>query len=352
MIMCMITGLLGCAELTDNLQTVMAPGGNSEEAGLDGSLPAEEKTSVMGQLEHGPMAENIDANGFFTPLVYDGNEVDFDYYVKASGDAKNVGFLLFVDGIAQPYQIYDPVGDIEVEDNETAGTSQYLHTLQLVKDDEPYRFSFRFEPVTGRQGDSLELTVMSIYYPDFIPDMVERISYGGYHQGLSSSFPLFMSKDAVVNERSSPYRGTVTVSQEAVTDEFLVALGDASMREITADSLAMGIYDHMSYNDQVIYDSFPVADGQEVRINYKISGLPGIEYAITFYVDHHPVASAGAVSFAGTTEAGQVLSIDLMLEGAKLGERSTFYAVAVPRNGDEADIFFDARKTSSVVLYK
>lgn len=127
-------------------------------------------TVVMGSLAHQFTNLKYDNNGEMIPLRYDGGELKIDYSVSASGEAKNVGFLLFVDGFPQPYRLNAPEAPY-----------QYMHIIDPEKDDQETPLAFLFTPVTGKQGDTPPVSIASVYSPAFIPDLAATSSYGGYH---------------------------------------------------------------------------------------------------------------------------------------------------------------------------
>lgn len=150
-----------------------------------------EETVMMGAVSHGFFNPNLDEDGEMLPLNYNGEELKVEYTVNASGKAKNIGFLIFVDGLPQPYKI-----------NNTEGSYKFMHTSDLDKDDKDTRLTFIFTPVTGKQGDTLSISITSIYNPTFYPDMKETSTYGSYHAALETRSSLFFTKDTSFVESS------------------------------------------------------------------------------------------------------------------------------------------------------
>lgn len=101
---------------------------------------------ILGQLGHGPAEIILNEDGTRAVYEYNGSQFELEYHVTTSGTAKNMGFLLFLDGIPQPYQV-DGEGDVD-----------YMHMFELEDDDQAYPFSFVFTPVTGSAGDTLGLS--------------------------------------------------------------------------------------------------------------------------------------------------------------------------------------------------
>jgi hypothetical protein len=134
---------------------------------VDNPFATNPEDEILGQLEHGT-EKLTDENDNVIPFEYNGGTMTLEYHVSASGTAKNVGFLVFLDGIPQPWKMNNQ------------GESAYLQYVQVEEDDVETPFTISFEPVTGHSGDTLKLTVCSIYNAQFQPDMISTSSYGMY----------------------------------------------------------------------------------------------------------------------------------------------------------------------------
>jgi len=143
-IMILFLSLLLTITVTGCGKQRIAPGGppdNSSAISDNNPFQSGDEASggVLGSIGHGPVNPNRDGSGNMLPFVYDGGEMSIAYTVNASGKAKNVGFLVFVDGISQPYKI----------DSDDAYKT--MHILNLEKDDTDYPFSIIFDPVAGEK---------------------------------------------------------------------------------------------------------------------------------------------------------------------------------------------------------
>ena len=170
----------------------------------------EENPINMGAISHGSRNINLDENERLLPLVYQGEEVYFEYYVNAIGNAKNVGFLMFIDGIPQPYRI-----------DSIDAPNEYMHIFNLESDNIDLPFTFIFSPVIGNQGDDLSVSIISIYNPSFRPDMDKTTSYGGYHEILPAAYTLHFETDAEpLDVTSDTVYGTVSLSNMQFYSEY------------------------------------------------------------------------------------------------------------------------------------
>ena len=86
--------------------------------------------------------------------------------------------FLFLGGKAQPYSL--------TQDGELS----YCHSIHTNGNGTVKNFSLFLQPIAGKTGETLDVTVISIYNPDFKPDMVETSGYGIYHSELPISFQL------------------------------------------------------------------------------------------------------------------------------------------------------------------
>ncbi|ONK24255.1 beta-glucanase/beta-glucan synthetase [Bacillus sp. VT-16-64] len=308
----------------------------------------DEETGVMGSMVHGFDNPEVDENEEMLPIPYHGGELKIDYSVAASGKAKNVGFLVFVDGIPQPYKF-----------NTTEAPYEYMHILDLEEDDKETPFTFVFTPITGKQGDTLDVNITSVYNPAFMPDMKETSSYGGYHSTLQSLGSLVFEKDADVLEASSipkkDYLRNVRLSTEPVTKELLEKHEKHRAMKIDLETLEKLVINEVNFDgDRAMnVDNLKVNDNGSLHVTFKLFGHPGIHYQNTFYINHQALATVdGDTSFETTLAKGEVSVIDVEIDLERLEDFNTFYVVSVPTNtADFPDNAF-LLKSESVLLYK
>lgn len=323
----------------DELNDISNAGANPFE--LD-----EKDTVVLGHIGHGLANPEFDANGARLPLRYNGGELKIDYSVHAAGKAKNVGFLVFVDGKPQPYKF-----------NTTEAPYEYMHIFDLEEDDKDTPFSFVFTPVTGKQGDTLTVSIASVYNPGFIPDMKETSSYGSYHNTLESMYSLVFDKDAEALDISSipqyEYLNQVRLSTEPITKELMEKHN--GMLTVDLDTLDKHVFRELNFDniDQMKLDNLQVKDSGTLHVTFKIFGHPGVRYQNTFYINHQPLTSKDGSSFETVLAKGEVAVIDADIDLEKLEKFNTFYVVSVPMNADDfPDDVITLEKTESILLYK
>jgi len=300
-------------------------------------------TTVMGAISHGPISPKVDENEKLLPWVYNGQDVQLNYYVNASGQAKNVGFLLFVDGVPQPYKV-----------NSKDAPYEYMHMFSLKEDNTDLPFSFFFVPVAGKKGDLVNITVASIYNAGFQPDMKETTSYGGYHALLPASYPLSIETDPVLPDTlPNMINETAYLTNEAVTNSLLDTLSNSGIRDIDTDTFNREIFDLIYIDGDIRSDNYQVNSNGKLHVTYKLCGHSGLKYRTTFYINHQPLSNSNGVNLDTVIEKGMVTIIDAEIDLEQLGDFSTFYAISVPQNEkDYPDEIFEPRKTQSILLYK
>lgn len=300
-------------------------------------------TTFMGAISHGPTSPKVDENKKLLPWVYNGQDVQLNYFVSASGQAKNVGFLLFADGVPQPYKV-----------NSNDAPYEYMHTFALEEDNVEFPLSFYFLPISGKKGDLVNITVASIYNPSFQPDMKETTSYGGYHVLLPASYPLSIEADPVLPDSlPNMINETAYITNEPVTNSLLETLSNSGLRDINNDTFNREVFDLMYIDGDIRSDNYQVNSNGKLHVTYKLCGHSGLKYRTTFYINHQPVSNSNGVSLDTVIEKGLVTIIEADIDLEQLGDFSTFYAISVPQNAkDYPDEIFEPSKTQSILLYK
>lgn len=298
-------------------------------------------TLTYAHIQHGLHNPKIEANNRLA-LEYSGGECVIEYEVLAEGKAKNVGFLLFLNGKPQPYHL------------DIGGTDSYLNSLTLEKDGELTPFQFYFTPVQGKQGETLTLTILSLYYPDFQPDMIETSSYGAYHQILPYTCQLSFKKDAPpAPEITFIDKDVLSVHSEIqkITHEFLSKELPANgyNQEITMEQVEEQFYHSMLYNGKIVYDHLSAEPKETIHLSYKLCGPTGSEYETIFFLNHQPVLINGTPSFHTSLTKGNMQVIEADLDMSFLGDKTTFYAITIPVS-ELIDSF--PVKTDSILFYK
>jgi len=305
----------------------------AEELAEDPFKEAESQMKVLGSLGHG-LNDKLDENEF---IEYSGTDVEIDYYVELEGNVNNIGFLLFLKGEPQPYKIKGAETEYE-----------YMHPLTV--DEERKQFTFQFTPIVGKKGEVLELQVISIYNPVFIPDMTTTSAYGNYHHALPTIIDRVKMVENAPDQGVSleEYNGDIVISpsQQAVniTEEFL----DVKFHKIEMEELNTYVFSRIHYNGETTYSNINLSQLDKFEVSYCLFGVPNAEFVTTFYIDHKPIYSTEV-----TLQKGKYEQIDLELDTTQLDGLNSFYVMSVPkteRKYVEEIVIMD--KTDTILLYK
>ena len=319
-----------------NIADENAPPQNVEEDPFAGA----EEEGDLGFLSHGEANPARADDRSVLPYEYNGGEFVLDYQFSSEGKLDSIGFLLFLDGKPQAYKV-----------NDTGAEYEYLHCFQLSEKHEE-KFSFVFTPDTGKKGDTLNMTVMSVTRPDFRPDMKETSSYGWYHQSFERVLKLHFNEDApdsdnACGESIAAFRD-VRISEEKITSSFVEnELVKAGWNGVTMDTLDNGVYWTIAYDGESVYDNIDLTGKDTLTLRYTLCGTAGTRYGISFFLDHKPISFEEAVSYDVTLSKGNMWVIEATIDTAKLDDFHTFYATAVAADKDSV-----TSKTGSILLYK
>ncbi|WP_230190747.1 MULTISPECIES: beta-glucanase/beta-glucan synthetase [unclassified Paenibacillus] len=277
-------------------------------------------------------------------MQYHGGELKIDYKVHASGNAKNVGFLVFVDGKPQPYKF-----------NTSDAPYEYMHVFDLQGEDQDTLFTFVFTPVTGKKGDTLPVSIASVYNPEFMPDMKETASYGGFHTTLGMEGLLHFNEDADALDASSIPRQEalrdVRLSSEPVTQDLLEKR--SGFGTVDLESLDTNVYSELQLDGAERQDHYQVGKKGALHVTFKLFGHPGVRYRNTFYINHQAISAKDGTFFETMLTKGDVAVFNAEIELEKLEDFNTFYVVSVPVNADDfPDDVVVLEKTASILLYR
>ena len=318
----------------ENIQNESIPPQNAAEDPFAQS----EEDIALGAIGHGEANPARAEDGSVLPYEYQGGEFTLDYQFSSEGKLDNIGFLLFLDGKPQAYKLHD-----------TDAKSEYLHVFRT-SEKHKENFSFVFTPNTGKKGDTLNLTVISITNPDFRPDMKETSSYGWYQKHLERVLKLHFNEDApdggMYEERDSVFRD-VSVREEKVTTSYIEhELVKNGWDGVTLDNLDDSVYSTISFDGELVYDNINLTGRDTLTVRYTICGTAGARYGVSFFLDHKPVPFDGVTSWNVTLSKGNVWTLEAVLDARKFQGFHTFYVTAVAAEGD-----CTSHKTESILLY-
>lgn len=302
-----------------------------------------EYTEVIGYIEHGPSEPNLSENGELLPYEYYGGEYELKYYLNTSGMAKNVGFMVFING--------NPVS-LRVN---TKNDFNFCPYIELKEGKENYTFSLFFSLPPGKKGDVKKIDVISIYNPDFKPDMKEFTSYTINHSALISQYEIRYNLDVkeenpIINKNKN-IMTNLKMEKEEIANDLLKEEFDIPDDDQNVYLLNNSFY-KLYFNNKVIYNSLKL-ENELLHIRYKIVGCPGLKYQTTFYIDHKPIDNNSITTYENILEKGKTCVIDAYIDYSGLPDKSTFYLISIPVNVDDyPNAGVGVYKSPSVLLYK
>lgn len=245
---------------------------------------------------------------------YSGEPLEIPFMLTGTmeGSPQEVGLLLFVDGIAQPYSVAFSDG--------TRLAEAYMQTFWLEQDVKNV-FDLVFQPVTGKNGDSLSVQAVVILKPGYLPENEENPNYGVYHSA-NITIPL-----QIAFEKDAPGEG-----QKAASDSYEIV---DIPKAVTDSDEIFGFEDGRDANTVLsVVPAEEEGDGVirsgEGAVTFKVRlyGGPEADQNITVFVNHQPVQIGGADYLAVRTQKEKMVEAAVTLDASAFGERNTIYAVA------------------------
>lgn len=267
-------------------------------------------------------------------FTYSGKSLEIPFMMTGMVDASSleVGLLLFVDGIAQPYSVVLADG--------TELTEAYMQTFHLENDMENI-FDLVFQPVTGKSGDRLSIQAITILKPSYLPEGAENPNYGFYHAAnLTIPLQISFEKDAPAEGQPSAASGyEITDIPKSITDS-----NEYFGMENTLDTNNyLSIVPAEDESNSVIY----AKDGS-ASFKIRLFGGPEADNNITVFINHQPIRINDADYLAVHTQKGKMVEATITLDASLLGELNTIYAVASSTSHDSG--LTETLKSESVLL--
>lgn len=306
-------------------------------AGADEDAPVQQN---IGTVLHGADWSEDEENYSF---VYDGGELEIPYSMNASGICKSTGFLIFLDGMPQPYRI--------------KGTEEEYKYMHIIEGEESTdtEFVISFIPVTGKKGEKVSLSINSIANPSFLPDMVSTFDYGMSHQSLEAVYDIAFNQDAETVPQASDTQCLLSNVENQQTD-----IDEKEKSYIEEKSLEPELdLDKRVYHDLLIDDNSMMLDGKmdisdknQLHISYIMMGHPGVKYKVNFYLDHQLLTDETGDVYEMELATGKMNKIAFDMDVSEV-ENGTFYAVIVPVNAnDYPNDSIGTMKYQSIHLYR
>ena len=285
----------------------------------DKDVPVEKN---IGTLTHGVDWSEDEKDYSFH---YDGGVLEITYSMIGSGIGTSTGFLIYLDGVPQPYMIKD----VEEE-------YKFMHVIEGEENQEK-KFIISFVPVKGKAGDKVHLSINSIVNPSFVPDMKKTFEYGMSHHSIEALYTITFNQDTeTIPEISDDLRILSNVSNEQVDiDKEEKAYIQEKSLELELD-LDKEVHSDLIMDEKsmLLDRKIDISGKDSMRVSYIVMGHPGVRYKVNFYLDHQLLTDVSGKVYEMELATGKMNTIAFDMDISAVTNGS-FYAVMVPVNADD-----------------
>lgn len=260
-------------------------------------------------------------------------EIPFSITGSSAGKTSEIGVLLFVDGVVQPYSaIYED--GTKLEEN-------YMQVFNLDYEQQA-KFNMVFQPVTGKTGETVPVMAVTILEPSFVAEGIDNPRYGFHHQE-SATIPRQISFAVDAPEQTSASANTdynvVDLSQDIL--DTMAAWGATDMLDTTA-SLSLNVED----------GNYIQTDGKTATITMHLYGGPEANFNITLFINHQPVRINESDYLSVRTVKNKMVEATFQIDTSELEVLNTIYAIAVTPEDGELEINNPVKTTSVLLVNK
>lgn len=246
---------------------------------------------------------------------YTGGEMHVPFEINGEGyGVYGVGFLLFLDGIPQPYRM--------TEDGEI----RYFHSLTLPENNKTMQYEFIFTPVTGQAGDMLELYTAFVNWPWYYQTGTSLLDYYSSPGSGAACLRLRFEADPPAAELPVLTEHSFTYEQRCE---------DLKERDIppdwTSEDLQEKIEQKFTANGLEFGTALGVGTEEPITLKMEFLGSPAAEYGMVILVDNEPLYVDPERVYT-RANSGQKTIIEVKLDMADFTGRRLVYAFLIPRN--------------------
>ena len=258
----------------------------------------------------------VDEHGSYR--VYSGGEMTLPLSFQVGGELEyGVGVLLFVDGLPQPYKTDD--------EPEYA----YMHTFYPGLGPDSIRNVY-FTPITGQEGDALELYVTTVNTPTYsLSDGQRGWTYTSGHiaVGVRLKYEATPPEDTYPEQQMQLSDATITYIDTPHGD--IAGWSSTDLQEKVEYRFSVNSTAAQGKSSRQVYD---VSAGDTLPLRYELWGSPYVNFGLVFYVDNEPVYDADLCPILPEIQNGQKFVLEANLNLPEFDGESVVYAVLVPRN--------------------
>ncbi len=270
-------------------------------------------------------------------ILYEGGALHIHFKYSFDGTIANegVGAMLLLDGIPQPYK--------------TAGSEEYayIHTFYPPTDKGGIILAeVIFAPITGKAGDTLNLTAFTVMEPDYCVTSSAAIPFRLTHGFMLFEAPVIMEADPpvcpvpAVTERIT----SLTVSKAGLTSR--------DTRGWSAEDLASKSSFSYSFSASPSGQNIYQMDSEAtLQIHAEVFSPGFLEWSLVVYVDNQPVSVLTEKDIRFSVPNGNKIVVDLALTMAGTDGEMPLYIALVNRNVHAPEVQLTNCRTNVTASY-
>lgn len=306
--------LIGCSD--DNKKDVNLNDKNIESSYNPFDLD-DEQISTDAEFGFGPVNP-------VNELTYTGDPIEQEYYYDNTGDTDcKLGFMIFIDGVAQLYKING-------ENNQSI-----MHEFDVNKKSKT-KFKVSFKPSIGKEGDKLGLYVATIFNPNYVPSA--SVPSFGNNRALSQVLPVDLKYLKSINNlelNTNDKYSTENITEE-IKKEYLT-VDEINSKKYVANEAPLF---HLKYDGDFKNSKIELKNAS--KLSLRLEGLCGPDegnYRTTIFIDNKPVKTVDGKKYLEMQLKKEMLSkqsFDVDISG--LTGLHVLYTISVPKRNDYSKI--------------
>lgn len=267
--------------------------------------------------------------------TYTGGEMMFEFSIKLKGTSKTsgMGVMLFIDGMLQPYKT-----------NEN-GEYKYMHTFDPEEGVETI-YQFTFTPVTGKEGDKLEIQAVTMLDPYFYRGRDEEICMVQTSSLSTATSPMYF--EATPDTVTMPEVNERVISKtieyvDLTSDEVKYWSGENYRNTISFDGILNG---HTNLFSPFIYG---IKAEDELHYQFELYGNTTPLFSVWIFVNNEPISVLPENKIFISNKNGKKVVVDVTFDNSDFTGETVVYALLIPRNAwdlrGEIDVGVSATRT-------
>ena len=255
-------------------------------------------------------------------VSYDGEDVHIPFRLCSFGHRETgIGFMLFIDGIPQPYRIG---GD---------DTYRYMHTIYPEELPHGIKEEFIFTPVTGKAGDCLDFYVAFIICPWTYREG-SNILKSGESFGTGTTIRYSATPEKIELPPTTQHQYSYRVSYEDLTASDIMGWSPEEMRDRVASKF------YSEGTNRSIH--FGITSDQRISLRVELWGCAQAENAIVFMVDNEPLY-IDPQQLNVSIKSGLKTVVEIQMDMSLFEDRMLVYPFVIPRNYKTTEDAHDSR---------